>query len=109
MSGFYECVHRMLPGVAEHTQLSQELEMYKRATRLFGFDIAINDRTNLMPSKLHLVSNFQLSSLKFHFLFLILYLNFIFVSHVYFIHNFIVDTWWENYGGCVPILQMLAI
>ena len=31
MSGFYECVQRMVPGEAKHTQLSQELEMYKRA------------------------------------------------------------------------------
>ena len=67
MSGFYECVQRMVPDAAERTQLSQELEMYKRATGLFGFDIAINDRTNLMPSKLHLVSNFQVSTLKFKF------------------------------------------
>ena len=59
MSGFYECVQRMVPGAAERTQRSQELEMYKRATRLFGFDIAINDMTNLMPSKLHLVSTFK--------------------------------------------------
>ena len=76
MFGFYECVQRMVPDEAEHTQLSQELEMYKRATGLFGFDIAISERTNLIPSKLHLVSNFQLSSLKFHFLFLILCFKF---------------------------------
>ena len=68
----------MVHGVVERTQLSQELEMYKRAIGLFGFDIAINDRTNLMPSELHLVSNFQLSSLKFHFLFLILCFKFYF-------------------------------
>ena len=65
MSGFYECVQRMVPGAVERTQLSQELEVYKRPMGLFPFNIAINDRTNLMPSKLHLVSSF-----KFHFLFL---------------------------------------
>ena len=67
MSGFYECVQSMVPSAAEHTKLSQELEMYKKAIGLFGFDIAINDKTNLMPSKLHLVSTFQVSTLKFKF------------------------------------------
>ena len=50
---------KVVPDAAERTQLSQELEMYKRATGLLGFDIAINDRTNLIPVKFHLVSTFK--------------------------------------------------
>ena len=68
MAGFYECVHRMVPSADDRAELSQELEVYKRATGLLGFHLTIHDRTNLMPSKLHLVSNFR-------FLFLILFLN----------------------------------
>ena len=49
----------MVPGATERTQFSQDLEMYKRSIGLFGYDITINDRTNLMPSKLHLVSTFK--------------------------------------------------
>ena len=54
MSGFYECVQRMVLDAAKNTQLSQELEMYKIATGLFGFDTTINDRSNPIPSELHL-------------------------------------------------------
>ena len=56
MSGFFECVQRMVPSAADRIELSQELEQYKRASGLFGFEMAVNDRTNIMPSKLHLVS-----------------------------------------------------
>ena len=64
MAGFFECVQRMVPSAVDHIELSQELEQYKRASGLFGFEIAVNDRTNIMPSKLHLVSisNFIFSS-----------------------------------------------
>ena len=63
MSGFYECVQRMVSSSTDRAELSQELAMYKRAMGELGFDIAINDSINLMPSKLHLIStfNFQIS------------------------------------------------
>ena len=79
MAQFFECAQRMVPSAADSTELSQELELYKGAMGLFGFDIAINDRTNIMLRKLRLVSSF-----KFHFLFLnsFFVLNFIVFSYI---------------------------
>ena len=65
MDGFYECVERMVPSEADRAEISEELEVYKRGTGLFRFQMAVHDRTHIMPSKLLIVSNF-----KFHFLFL---------------------------------------
>jgi hypothetical protein len=59
MYGFFECVQRMVPSVADRLELSQELELYKRFVGLFGFEMAINDRKNIMPSKFHLVLTFN--------------------------------------------------
>jgi hypothetical protein len=59
MSGFFECVERMMPSAADRLELSQELELYKRSIGLFGFEMAINDRKNIMPSKFHLVLTFN--------------------------------------------------
>jgi hypothetical protein len=59
MSGFFECVQRMVPSAADRLELSQQLELYKRSIGLFGFDMAINDRKNIMPSKFHLVLSFN--------------------------------------------------
>jgi hypothetical protein len=59
MSGFFECVQRMVPSVADRLELSQELEFYKRSIGLFGFEMAINDKKNIMPSKFHLVLTFN--------------------------------------------------
>jgi hypothetical protein len=59
MSGFFECVQRMVSSAADRLELSQELELYKRSIGLFGFEMAINDRKNIMPSKFHLVLTFN--------------------------------------------------
>jgi hypothetical protein len=59
MSGFFECVQRMVPSAADRLELSQQLELYKRSIGLFGFEMAINDRKNIMPSKFHLVLTFN--------------------------------------------------
>ena len=74
MSSFFECVQRMVPSAANRLELSQELELYKRSIGLFGFDMAINDRKNIMPSKFHLVLTFkfQNSFFKFQFIRLII-------------------------------------
>ena len=72
----------------------------RRAMGTFGFDMAINDRKNIMPSKLHLVS-------KFNFITFFL-LNFKFSSSLMFL-QFIVDTWWKTYGRRVPHLQKLVV
>jgi hypothetical protein len=59
MSGFFECVQRMVPSAADRLELSQQLELYKRSIGLFRFEMAINDRKNIMPSKFHLVLSFN--------------------------------------------------
>jgi hypothetical protein len=71
MSGFFECVQRMVPSAVDRLELSQELELYKRSIGLFGFEMAINDRKNIMPSKFHLVLTFkfQNSFFKIQFVF----------------------------------------
>jgi len=65
MDGFFECVQRMVPSTTNHTEISQELELFKRAMGLFGFEMVFNDRTNIIPNKLIIVSNFKFHSLKF--------------------------------------------
>jgi len=67
MSGFFECVQRMVPSADDRLQLTQELEDYKRSTGLFGFEIAMNDRKNIMPSTFHLVSAFKFQVSTFIF------------------------------------------
>jgi hypothetical protein len=69
MSGFFECVQRMVPNAADRLELSQELELYKRSIGLFGFEMAINDRKNIMPSKFHLVLTFKFQNSYFKFQF----------------------------------------
>jgi hypothetical protein len=59
ISGFFECVQRMVPSAADRLELSQELELYKRSIGLFGFEMAINVRKNIMPSTFHLVLTFN--------------------------------------------------
>jgi hypothetical protein len=59
MSGFFECVQRMVPSAADRLELSQQLELYKRSIGLFGLEMAMNDRQNIMPSKFHLVLSFN--------------------------------------------------
>jgi hypothetical protein len=49
----------MVPSAADLLELSQQLELYKRSIGLFGFEMAINDRKNIMPSKFHLVLTFN--------------------------------------------------
>ena len=101
MDGFLECVQRMVPSAADRSEISKELEVYRRAMGTFGFDMAINDRKNIMPSKFHLVS-------KFNFItFFVLYFKFSMSSLMFL--QFIVDTWWETYGRRVPHLQKLVV
>ena len=37
----FKCVQRMVPSAVDRIELSQELEQYKRASGLFGFEIAV--------------------------------------------------------------------
>ena len=63
------------------------------------FKMAISDKRNIMPGKLHLVSKFNLFSF--------FVLKFSTPSPMFL--QFIVDTWWETYGSRVPHLQKLSI
>ena len=68
MDGFLECVQRMVPSAADRSEISKELEVYRRAMGTSGFDMAINDRKNIMPSKFHLVSKFLISLLPLFYI-----------------------------------------
>ena len=81
----------MVPSAADRSEISKELEVYRRAMGTFEFDMASNDRKNIIPSKLRLV-------LKFNFLSFFV-LNFKFSMSSLMIFQFIVDTWWETYGS----------
>jgi hypothetical protein len=59
MSSFFECVQRMVTNAADRLEFFQELELYKSSIGLFGFERAINDRKNIMPSKFHLFLTFN--------------------------------------------------
>ena len=91
----------MVPSATNRSEISKELEVYRRAMGTFGFDMAINDRKNIMPSKLHIVS-------KFNFITFFV-LNFKFSMSSLMFLQFIVDTWWETYGRRVPHLQKLVV
>jgi hypothetical protein len=67
MSDFFECVQRMVRSATNQLKLSQDLELYKRSIGLFGFDMAINDRKTIMPSKFHLVLTFKFQNSFFKF------------------------------------------
>jgi hypothetical protein len=63
MDGFFQCVQRMVLTLVEHSEISKQMEIYKLGARTFGYDMAIQDGTTRMLSKLQVkfVSNFQIS------------------------------------------------
>jgi hypothetical protein len=77
MSNFFECVQMMVPSAADRLELSQEWELYKRSIGLFGFEMAINDRKNIMLSKFHLVLTFKFQNSFFKFQFVFSYVSLI--------------------------------
>lgn len=54
LDGLIECIERMVPCAEERAEISKELEIYKSDTLTFSFQMAINSRTTLMPSKFHI-------------------------------------------------------
>jgi hypothetical protein len=62
----------------EHLEISKQMEIYKLAIGTFGYDMAIQNKTIRMPSKLQVkfVSNFQIS-MSFLFIYLLLNENII--------------------------------
>lgn len=69
MDGFLHCVQRMVPTPTERSMISRQVEMYKMASGILGYDMAIQDRIARMPDK------FQFQILFFPFY--IIYLTFI--------------------------------
>jgi hypothetical protein len=63
MDGFFQCVQRMVLTPAKSSKIFKLMEIYKLSARTFGYDMAIQDMTTRMPSKLQVkfVSNFQIS------------------------------------------------
>eukprot|EP00253_Pinus_taeda_P006302 PITA_06302 len=49
MDGFLTCVQRMVRSLAEHIEISKEIETYRMAGGTFGFEMAVIDRTIKMP------------------------------------------------------------
>ena len=52
MDGFFICVWKMVPSLAECAGISEEMEIYRMAGGTFSFDMAIVDRKSKMPSKI---------------------------------------------------------
>jgi hypothetical protein len=87
MDGFFQCVRRMVLTSAKCLKISKQMDIYKLAIGTFGYDIAIQDKTTRMPSKLQvkLVSNSQIS-MSFLSLYLLLHGNIIHCLSFPFIH-----------------------
>eukprot|EP00253_Pinus_taeda_P015530 PITA_15530 len=49
MDGFFTCVQRMVPSLAEHAEISKEMEIYMMASGTFSFEMALVDRKTKMP------------------------------------------------------------
>jgi hypothetical protein len=85
----------MVLTLAEHSDTSKQNEIYMMASRILGYDMAVQDRTTRMPGKLQ----FQILFIPFY----ILYLTFItlrkynLLSSFHFIHcKCLVETlWWK--------------
>ena len=52
MDGFLQCVQRMVPTPSERSAISRQMEMYRMASGMLGYDMAIQDRSARMPGKL---------------------------------------------------------
>jgi hypothetical protein len=61
MYGFFQCVQRMVLSPVERLEISKQIQIYKLSVGIFGYEMAIQDRTTTMSSKLQFVSNFQIS------------------------------------------------
>lgn len=68
MDGFLQCVQRMVPTPSERSAISRQMEIYRMAFEMLGYDMAIQDRFARMPGKLQF---------QFFFPFYIIYLTFI--------------------------------
>jgi hypothetical protein len=69
IDGFLQCVQRMVLTPAECSEISRQNEIYRMASGMLGYDMAVQDRTTRMPGKLQ----FQILFIPFY----ILYMTFI--------------------------------
>jgi hypothetical protein len=69
INGFLRCVQRMVLTPAERSKISRQNEIYRMASEMLGYDMAVQDRTTRMPGKLQ----FQILFIPFY----ILYMTFI--------------------------------
>jgi hypothetical protein len=69
IDGFLQCVQRMVLTPAECSEISRQNEIYRMASRMLGYDMAVQDRTTRMLGKLQ----FQILFIPFY----ILYMTFI--------------------------------
>jgi hypothetical protein len=69
IDGFLQCVQRMVLTPAERSEISRQNEIYRMASGMLGYDMAVQDRTTRMPGKLQ----FQILFIPFY----ILYMTFI--------------------------------
>jgi hypothetical protein len=69
IDGFLQRVQRMVLTPVEHSKISRQNEIYRMASEMLGYVMAVQDRTTRMPGKLQ----FQILFIPFY----ILYLTFI--------------------------------
>ena len=52
MDGFFTCVQKMVPSLAERAKVSKKMGIYRMVGGTFSFDMAIRDRKTKMLGKL---------------------------------------------------------
>jgi hypothetical protein len=66
MDRFLQCVSRMVLAPTKFLEISNQMEVYSLATKTFGYDMIVQDKTTRMSIKLQFVSN--LNVLPFYLL-----------------------------------------
>lgn len=51
LKGLYDCISRLVPDVETQDKIDKELELYRNASGLFGYPIAIRNRKQKSPGK----------------------------------------------------------
>ena len=49
MDGFLSCVQKMVRSPLQHIEISKQIETYRMAGGTFGFEMAVTDRTTILP------------------------------------------------------------
>jgi hypothetical protein len=80
MDAFFEYVERMVESEDDRTEISNELEVYRRAVKIFGFQLAKKDKLTIMPGKLLSFTLFQILSFNLCSLFVLNFNDFPYIS-----------------------------